>query len=79
LLILEIGSCFFLKPTWTEILFYTFHFSWDDRCIPLPSFCLKWGLANFLPRLASISALLSQRRRFLVSSFLPQLKTMSYK
>jgi hypothetical protein len=36
LVILEIGSCFFLaRQAWTEILlFYTSHPSYDDRPVP---------------------------------------------
>jgi hypothetical protein len=46
LVILEIGSHFLTRTSWTSILlFYTFHSSWDDRCTPIcPAFFPRYGV-----------------------------------
>jgi hypothetical protein len=64
LVVLEIGSFFLPRQTWTLILLLcTFCSSCDDRTIPqypvigwegvLPTFCLGWPWAVFLPISAS--------------------------
>jgi hypothetical protein len=53
LVILVMGSCFLLRPSWTMILFYASHYSWDDRHAPTyPAFFSQDGVSEaFLPQL----------------------------